>query len=591
MSPSLVLPPAGRRLLIASLTVVTTSILMLWLTILLAADGFSPIDGLMAILFTTTSSLVVLGFWNALIGAVLRLGGQDPVASVLPPGIVPARAIESRIAVLMPVCDEVPEAVFERLRSVQRALDLHPSADRFAYFVLSDSREAGLAARERALFRAWRAADPAPARLHYRRRRVNRGFKAGNIWEFCQRHGERFDLMVVLDADSVMTGAAIRRLIRIMEASPRLGILQPLIVGLAADSAFARLFQFGMRHGMRAFGTGSAWWQADEGAFWGHNAIVRVRPFLEHCALPQVPGHGPLAGDVLSHDQLEAVLMRRGGYEVRVLPVEDGSLEQTPPTLPDFVRRDLRWCQGNMQYLKLLRLPGIRPLGRLQLLLAIMLFMASPLWLGFLALGLGQAVAAGHDPLAAVDPVLGIGLFALMMTLAFGPKLIGVAEALLDGQRAASYGGRRRLLAGASLEAVFSLLLGPVMAVAHTIFIGGLLFGRRIRWQAQARAGRRVRVAEAAAELWPQTLIGLGAALLLALEAPLLLLWAAPVLLGLIIAVPFACLTSSPWLGGWLTRIGLCATPEELVGRSGQGGAAVPRPARVIRTLEGGATP
>ncbi|MDX1540421.1 MAG: glucans biosynthesis glucosyltransferase MdoH, partial [Geminicoccaceae bacterium] len=275
-------------------------------------------------------------------------------------------------------------------------------------------------------------------------------------------------------------------------------------------------------------------------------------------------GAGPLAGPVLSHDQLEAVLMRAGGHEVRVLPVEDGSLEQNPPTLPDFIARDLRWCQGNMQYLKLLRLPGLRPLGRLQLALAIMLFLASPLWLGFLSLGLGQALLGDGALVARLDPAVGIALFVVMMTMAFAPKLIGIAEAMVSRRRSRAYGGRVRLLAGALVETVFSMLLGPIMAVAHSVFIGGLLFGQRIRWRAQARTGRRITALEAIQAFWPQTALGLGTALLLALHSPALLPWAAPVLAGLIFAVPFACITSSARLGRWLVRSGLCATPEEL---------------------------
>jgi membrane glycosyltransferase len=555
----------ARRATILLLVLVTIAVLVGWLSTVLAADGFGFADLGMVTLFAGTATLVTLSFWSSLIGALLLRAGHAPAAGGLDTPAGPAAPGTSPVAVLMPVRDEVPEDVFDRLREMQAALDRGRDGERFEYFVLSDSRERNMALREEAAFARWRREDRRPGRLHYRRRSDNRGFKAGNVYDWCVRHGARFDFMVVLDADSVMSGEAIRRLVRIMETTPTIGILQPLIVGLPTTSAFARLFQFGMRHGMRAYATGCAWWQADEGPFWGHNAVVRTRPFIEHCALPTVPGTGPLAGDVLSHDQVEAVLMRAGGHEVRVLPIEDGSLEQTPPTLPDFVGRDLRWCQGNMQYLKLLDLPGLRPLGRLQLAVAIMLFLASPMWLGFLALGLGQALGGNRETfIANVDPVLGIGLFVVMMTMTFAPKLIGVAEAVLSSERSESYGGRARLLAGAGIETLFSMLLGPIMAVAHTVFIGGLAFGRKIRWRAQARNGRRISLGEAARGLWPQTMLGVSAALLLALEAPTLLPWAAPLLAGLILAIPFACLTSSPRLGALLAQSRLCATPEEV---------------------------
>ena len=193
-----------------------------------------------------------------------------------------------------------------------------------------------------------------PDRLHYRRRADNAGHKTGNLWDFLRAHGQRFDHMLVLDADSVMSGAAILRLVRIMEQSPEIGILQQLIVGLPNPSPFPRLFQFGMRHGMRAYTVGSAWWQGDCGPYWGHNALIRIAPFMAHCRLPMLPGRPPLGGRVLSHDQVEAVLMRRAGWEVRAARGRGRQLRGEPADALDFVKRDLRWCQGNWQYLKLL---------------------------------------------------------------------------------------------------------------------------------------------------------------------------------------------------------------------------------------------
>ena len=184
----------------------------------------------------------------------------------------------------------------------------------------------------------------------YRAAHVNTGFKAGNIWDFCERWGDQHEFAVTLDADSFMTAAAIMRMVRIMQADPKLGILQGLVVGMPSTSAFARIFQFGMRLGMRSYTIGSAWWQGDCGPYWGHNAVIRIAPFIAHCRIPELPEGGVLGGHVLSHDQIEAVLMRRAGYDVRVLPEEDLGWEENPPTLIEFIRRDLRWCQGNMQY-------------------------------------------------------------------------------------------------------------------------------------------------------------------------------------------------------------------------------------------------
>jgi membrane glycosyltransferase len=557
----------GRRLLVLGLVALTTATVVAWLAHLLSAGGgLSLIDLLMLALFALTTPMVALSFWSALIGTLLLRLAHDPIGRLVPAirRVRPDARIESRIAIVMPVCDEVPDQVFRHLRAVTRDLDASGEAATFEIFLLSDTRDPAIATEEEAGFAAWQAADTAPDRLHYRRRADNQGFKAGNIWDFCERFGDRFDLMIVLDADSVMSAAAIGRLVRIMEAAPEIGILQPLIVGLPSTSPFARIFQFGMRHGMRAYATGTAWWQADEGSYWGHNAIIRLTPFRAHCRLPVLPGKPPLGGHVLSHDQLEAVLMRAAGHEVRVLPIEDGSFEQNPPTLPDFVRRDLRWCQGNMQYLKLMTPRRIRPIGRLQLLLAVMMYLASPFWLGFLVLGLSQAVAGAGPDGGAIDPALALGLFGLMLGMSFAPKLLGVLDTLLSPESRRAYGGAGRITASALLETLFSFFLGPVAAVAHTIFIGGLLFGWRVQWSVQQRDGRVVSWIEAWCGLWPQTLLGLLAAFVLVLFAPAALPWAVPVLAGLILATAFARLTSSQAFGARLARLGLCATLEEI---------------------------
>ena len=377
----------------------------------------------------------------------------------------------------------------------------------------------------------------------------------------------------MLDADSLMTGPALTRLVRLMDAHPRLGILQTLVTGLPSRSAFARLFQFGMRHGMRSYTTGSAWWQGDGGPYWGHNAILRLAPFLAHCRLPTLPGRPPFGGRVLSHDQVEAVLMRRAGYEVRVLPDEHGSFEESPPSLPDFLKRDLRWCQGNMQYVRLLGLPGVRPLGRLQLLLAILMYAAAPAWLAFVLLGMTQAVLPALGAAGDAAPgafwtkgvfSVGVGLFATMLTMSFAPKLAGVAQTLLSPQLRRAYGGAPRIVVSTAVELFFSLLISPVMAVMQSLFIAGMvLFGRTVVWGAQRRSLREVRLAEAFRGLWAPTLLGLALTATAWVVVPAALPWLLPVVTGLVLAAPVAWVTASPALGHWLADRGVCAIPEE----------------------------
>ena len=367
-----------------------------------------------------------------------------------------------------PCTRRIRKVVFRFLRATVASLDATGGGEPFDIFLLSDTRDDRLAARERALFAAWKQTDRRPGRLHYRRRAVNTGFKAGNLRDFCDRWGGDYACMIVLDADSIMSGAAMLRLAGLMQANPRLGILQTLIVGLPATSPFARIFQFGMRHGMRTYTAGSAWWQGDAGPYWGHNAIVRLAPFIEHCRLPPVPGRPPLGGDVLSHDQIEAVLMRRAGWGVRVLPIEGGSFEANPPTLLDFIKRDLRWCHGNMQYTRLLRLAGSHSLGKLQMLLAILMYASAPCWLAFCALGLLQLLSPALGlpsgvlfaepaglPGDGVLVALSLALFVAVVMGAWAPKLLGLLQALSDRVLRRKYGGASKLLGGAVVEFVF----------------------------------------------------------------------------------------------------------------------------------------
>lgn len=583
-----------RRRLLAVVTGASFLAALLAMARMLGGDGLGAADVTLLLCFALMLPWNLLGFWNAAIGLALLHGSQDPVAAVTPAAGQPATGpLKARTAIVMPVFNEDPQRVFRHLEATMASLDASGEGEAFTVFVLSDTKDPRIAAEEEALVARCRARSRTPARLHYRRRARNDGHKTGNLWEWLERRGQDFDHMLVLDADSVMSGEAILRLVRIMEAHPRIGILQQLIVGLPNLSPFARLFQFGMRHGMRAFTMGSAWWQGDCGPYWGHNALIRIAPFMVHCRLPTLPGRPPLGGRVLSHDQLEAVLMRRAGFEVRVLPEEEGSFEENPPTLSDFIKRDLRWCQGNWQYLHLVARPGLHLMGRLQLLLAILMYISGPAWMLFSLVGFARAMLPG--PPEAAPALLGQpaawegwALLGAMMAVVFAPKLAGVAQVLLTRRLRRLYGGGWRVLASALAELLFSFVLAPIVAVAQTIFVLGMAVGRTIRWEAQHRDTRSLPWREALRGLWPQTLAGLALIAAVWTLAPAgARAWA--LLLGgpLALAVPFAVLTSWVGWGVLLARWGIAAVPEELApppvvtaaGHARLGRPASPRPA------------
>ncbi len=551
-----------RRLLVIALVLATWLLLALGVATVLGAGGWHPVEIAVFVCFAIASPLTVLGFWNAVIGLALTLSGAAGRRAVSPfAADIPDDApIDLRTAVLMTLRNEDPERAIARFADLQRALDRSRDGQRFSFFVLSDTSDPDIAAREEQAFATWAEHMP-PGRFFYRRREVNTGFKAGNIRDFLDRWGDDYDLMLPLDADSVMSADTVMRLVRIMQAHSRLGILQSLVVGLPSRSFFARVFQFGMRHGMRAYTTGSAWWAGDCGPYWGHNALVRVAPFAEACRLPVLPGKPPLGGPVLSHDQIEAVLMRRAGFEVRVLPEETGSWEENPPTLLDFTKRDLRWCQGNMQYWRLLGLKNLLPVSRFQLVAAIMMYLGAAAWM--LMTGLSALLVFVVQP-GDIPVVLGITLFALMFLMSATPKIAGILDVALSAERRRAYGGGLRFALGAGLEFLFSILLAPIVALRVTLFMIGLAFGRSVIWSGQERDAYSLGWRTALAGLWPQTLFGLGLLTLLLAVNPAVIPWALPILTGLVLAIPFAVATASPLLGRWLMATKICAIPEEI---------------------------
>jgi membrane glycosyltransferase len=310
---------------------------------------------------------------------------------------------------------------------------------------------------------------------------------------------------------------------------------------------------------MRCYTMGQAWWVGDCGPFWGHNALVRIAPFFGECDLPLVPGKPPLGGHVLSHDQVEAALMRAAGYEVRVLPEERGSWEENPPTMLEFARRDVRWCQGNLQYLRLLDLPGLHPMSRFQLAWAILMFIGIPAWTLMLAL----LPLAALSPHPAFPATLAIVLYAAFFAMYLMPKIAGLLDVMLTRNGVERYGGWPRFAAGAAIELVFSFLQGAVSTMRTTIFMLGLLAGRSVVWGGQARDARRLSWTEAARQLWPQTLFGSVVCGALLALAPRLLLFSLPLTAGYLLAIPFAVLTADPRLGRMLQRLGLCGIPED----------------------------
>ncbi len=547
-----------RRVVVAVLNLVTMAVLTWGIATIFGGDGWTAADIVILVAFLIGTPWTVMGLWNAVIGLWLLHGPKDALLRAAPHLAAPDAPVTARTAILMFLRNEDPARALARLLEVRRSIDATGQGGLFDVYVLSDTSEPTVAREEEAAFESIRPLL-GPGAV-YRRREKNEGYKAGNVRDWLLRWGQDYTFYLPLDSDSLMAGPTVLRMVRIMEVYPKIGILQSLVVGTPSESAFARIFQFGMRHGMRSFTMGAAWWHGDCGPYWGHNAIIRTQPFRDDCHLPTLPGSGPLGGYVLSHDQLEAALMRRAGFEVRVIPVEGASWEDNPVTLLDFTKRDLRWCQGNMQYWRFLPTPGLMPMSRFQVFAAIAMYFGAPAWMAMTVAGAWKMIAGeGMD----VNFALGVSMFFIMIAVSLFPKIAGWIDIALRPGGVRAYGGAGRFVAGALVETVFSVLISPVVALRVTLFLIGLLFGKRVVWGGQVRDAYSLRWSEAARGLWPQTAMGLGLLWLIEARAPGALVWAAPILAGLGLAIPFAVLTASPAVGRLCTRLRLCAIPEE----------------------------
>ena len=520
-----------------------------------------PLVLLQVALFTLLFAWVAAGFVTALMGFVVLVRGDRRMLSHADVARQPL-AMDASTAVIMPICNEHVPTVFAGLTATAESLVAAGAARLVQMYVLSDTSDPALRDAEHA---AWQALQRRMAatglQVHYRWRARRTHRKAGNVADFCRRWGRLHRYMVVLDADSVMSGEAVLGLMRLMEAHPRAGIIQSAPVACGLDTLHARAQQFGSRVTGRLFGAGMQFWQLGESHYWGHNAIIRIAPFMAHCGLAALPGHGGLAGSILSHDFVEAALMRRAGWQVWLVPDLPGSWEQQPPHLLAELQRDRRWCQGNLMNARLIAEPGLHPVHRGMLGTGAMAYLSAPLWLAFVALGLWLWLEGAHvlQTLPEGPAQLLWGLTGLMLLL---PRALGVGVVLFEG-RQAQFGGTPALMGSALLEAVLSALQAPLRMAAHTLFVVAALTGIRLDWTSPPREATALPWRDAARPLLP---LSAAAALVLAVvfwRDPAAALWLAPVALPLLLAAPLVVWGSRPALGRAVRRAGLLLTPEE----------------------------
>ncbi|AOV97420.1 glucan biosynthesis glucosyltransferase H [Edwardsiella hoshinae] len=526
------------------------------------------------ILFAILFCWVSAGFWTALMGFLQLLIGRDrysiSASTVGDEPIDPAH----RTALIMPICNEDVSRVFAGLRATYESVAATGQLAHFDVFILSDSSDPDICvAEQKAWMELCQEVDGA-GHIFYRRRRRRVKRKSGNIDDFCRRWGGNYSYMVILDADSVMSGECLTGLVRLMEANPTAGIIQTAPKATGMDTLYARIQQFATRVYGPLFTAGLHFWQLGESHYWGHNAIIRVKPFIDHCALAPLPGSGTFAGSILSHDFVEAALMRRAGWGVWIAYDLPGSYEELPPNLLDELKRDRRWCQGNLMNFRLFFVKGMHPVHRAVFLTGVMSYLSAPLWFLFLMLSTAlQVVHTLMEPQYFLQPrqlfpvwpqwrpELAIALFSTTLVLLFLPKLLSVVLIWAKGAR--QFGGPLRLLISMLLEMLFSVLLAPVRMIFHTVFVVSAFLGWSITWQSPQRDDDATPWGEAFRRHGSQMLLGLVWAGGMAVLDLRFLWWLSPIVVSLILSPFVSVITSRRTLGLLCKRAKLFLIPEE----------------------------
>ena len=566
--PGLDLPAALARLVVFGGAVALTAYGAYQMYKVVGVGTTTPLEWVMVVLFVITFSWITLSFTASIVGFVwliVHWRERRPLPA----------SLSERTAVVMPIYNEAPSRVFGAMQAIIEDVERTGLGAAFDYFLLSDTTDANVWIAEERAFVAMRERLP-NARIYYRRRRKNSSRKAGNIADFVTRWGGHYPQMLVLDADSLMSGEAVVGLAAAMEADPDSGIIQSLPLIVNRNTMFARLQQFAARIAGPVIAAGLTAWMGRDGNYWGHNAIIRTRAFADHCGLPDLAGKPPLGGHVLSHDFVEAALMRRAGYSVRMLPTLGGSYEESPPSLIDVATRDRRWCQGNLQHSRIIAARGFVAASRQHLATGIMGYLASPLWMAQLIVGIVLVLQSHYirpeyftaefslfPTWPRFDYERARQLFELTIAILLAPKFLGLIIALFDGPTRRGSGGALALIASTMVEIVISAALAPIMMLIQSGSVAQILSGRDTGWNPQRRDDGSIPFRSIARRHRAHAMLGLITLFAAALISPSLVLWMSPTIAGLLLAIPLSWASGQLWLGLGLKRIGLLRTPEE----------------------------
>ena len=566
------------RLFIMAMLVIPSTALAGWsLYEIFLPNGLTNLEIAQLGLGLTLFAWLCMAFWTGIIGFVLQLFNIDPL-SLRKKQCAPDQdsPLVQKHAVVMPVYNEDTRRIMVGFEACVREIMGSAQAEQFDFFMLSDTRDEQKAEAE---LRAWNRMTKRLGRyashVFYRRREENSHRKVGNLKDFCERWGTNYESMIVLDADSIMSGERMLDLARRIEQNPETALVQTIPMPVRQDTFFGRFVQFAAHLYSPMLATGLSFWQTDSANYWGHNAIIRIAPFMQHCGLPTLEGRAPFGGEVLSHDFVEAALLRRAGWQAYLLTDTTGSYEEVPSNIVDYAIRDRRWVQGNIQHLGLLKVKGLKTANRLHFLFGAFAYISSLVLFCMLALGTADAlIRATSVPDFFVSeyqlfPSWQVARQDMMMVTMWGtaallflPKLLGITLALI--KRRSEFGGAFSLLKSAILELVMAVLIAPLMMFYHSYFVISVFIGHSVKWEAQEREGRKVpwsvafkhtQIMSCLAVIWGVTTF---------YYTPSLFMWLLPVLIGMVLAAPIIRLSSSTHLGVSLRNWGVFVIDQEV---------------------------
>jgi len=571
-----------RRIVYALLTIITAISGVYMMYDILSANGITMLEAVILILFAISFCWISTAFWSAVFGFALLMLRLDPLTlKPIDNFYDDALPITTRTAVVMPIYNEDTHRVIAGFEATLNSLVATGEIEHFDFFMLSDTTKLDIAQRERNQWKQFtdRIGDLSK-QTFYRRREKNLHRKVGNIAEFLQRWGKNYDHMIVLDADSIMSGTCLLRMVRTMQANPRSGLIQTVPIPVRQTTFFGRFVQFAAVLYSPMLATGIAFWQTGAANYWGHNAIIRVKAFIDHCGLPTLPGKAPFGGDILSHDFVEAAMLRRAGWDVFLLADLEGSYEEVPCNIIDYATRDRRWVQGNIQHLGILDAGGLHPISRLHFLLGATAYISSLIWLLMLVLSTADAVVrALHSnqyfrnstqtvehfismpewPIAKTGLI--IALILMTTTLLIFPKIMGIISTM--AHRREQFGGTKAILRGTLVETAFAVLIAPIMMAFHAYFVVSVLLGFKVNWDTQDREGRLLTWGESFARTLKTTIVALLWGYMTFTYAPIFFWWLLPILTGLILAAPIVRYSSSLTLGEDCRKHSIFVSPDE----------------------------